>query len=308
RTADDEYVARAGTFSLIGRLFWSASDASLHVFEVAVAVWAAITAPYRGQAGGTTAYKHVALSFARSFLGSASIEQIQYILPPESAQSAYESLMRRQKRTPSTVTLPNGTIAFWLGNPKADKVVIYFPGGGYCIPALPGHFDLVDALANDLEKHGQDTGILFLTYDLAPFSRWPRQLEQAVSLLRYAIEVLGKCPSDIILQGDSSGAHLVLAVLSLLAHPHQHKSIATLTLNENLRGALLLSPWIDFQLNHESFHTNADRDAISAKSLGLWAQALLGDSQGDEYSHLAEAPAGWWRVLPVENIFIGVGG
>lgn len=119
---------------------------------------------------------------------------------------------------------------------------------------------------------------------------------------------MGKRPSDIILQDDSSGAHLVLAVLSLLAHPHRHKGIATLTLNENLRGALLLSPWIDFQLNHESFHTNADRDAISAKSLGLWAQALLGDSQGDEYSHLAEAPAGWWRVLPVENIFIGVGG
>lgn len=83
----------------------------------------------------------------------------RYILPPESAQSAYETLMRRQKRTPSTVIFPNGTIAFWLRNPKADKAVIYFPGGGYCIPALPGHFDLVDALANNLEKHGQDTGI-----------------------------------------------------------------------------------------------------------------------------------------------------
>jgi acetyl esterase/lipase len=232
----------------------------------------------------------------------------RFILPPESARSAYETLMQRQKRTPSTITLPNGTIAFWLKNPKAEKLVIYFPGGGYCIPALPGHFDLVEALAKDLEKHGQDTGILFMTYELAPLGRWPRQLEQALSLLQYAIDVLGKRPSDIILQGDSSGAHLVLAVLSHLAHPHPHSSIAPLTLNENLRGALLLSPWIDFQLDHKSLHTNADRDAISAKSLGLWAQALLCDSQGDVYSHPAKAPAGWWRVLPVEDIFIGVGG
>lgn len=216
--------------------------------------------------------------------------------------------MQRQNITPSIITLSDGTVAFWLGNPKGEKLIIYFPGGGYCIPALPGHFDLVDALAKDLKKHGQDTGILFLAYDLAPYGRWPRQLKQAVSLLRYAIEVLGKRPSDIILQGDSSGAHLVLSVLSHLAHPHPHSSVSTLALDANLRGALLLSPWIDFQTNHESFHKNADRDAISAKSLSLWAQALFGDSQFDEYSHPAAASAGWWKPLPVEKIFIGVGG
>jgi hypothetical protein len=53
------------------------SDISTHVLEVAVAVWSAITAPFRGEAGGATAYKHIALSFARSFFGTASIEQIQ---------------------------------------------------------------------------------------------------------------------------------------------------------------------------------------------------------------------------------------
>jgi acetyl esterase/lipase len=216
--------------------------------------------------------------------------------------------MQRQNISPNIVKLLNGTTAFWLGDPNAEKLIIYFPGGGYCIPALPGHFDLVDALAIDLKKHGQDIGILFLAYDLVPSVQWPRQLEQGVSLLRYAIETLGKRPSNIILQGDSSGGHLVLSILSHLAHPHPQATIPALSLDENLRGALLLSPWIDFQPHYESFQYNAERDAISAKALRLWAQALLGDARADEYSHPAGAPVGWWKNLPVEKMFIGVGG
>ncbi|KAE8423448.1 Alpha/Beta hydrolase protein [Aspergillus pseudocaelatus] len=195
-----------------------------------------------------------------------------------------------------------------MGNSNADKLIIYFPGGAYCIPALPGHFDLVNALTTDLNKSNQDIGVLFLAYDLVPHAQWPQQLAQGVALVQYAIEVLGKRPSNIILQGDSSGAHLALAVLSYLTEGHLHDSIPTLSLSENLRGALLLSPWIYFGTDHESFRTNADKDAISAKSLGKWAEALFSDSKRDRYTHPTDAPTGWWRLLPVERIFIGVGG
>lgn len=99
----------------------------------------------------------------------------------------------------------------------------------------------------------------------------------------------------------------MLSVLSHLAPPHSHGRLSTLALNANLRGAPLLSPWIVFQTNHERFQKNADRDAILAKSLSLWAQAAFGDSQCDKYSHPAEASAGWWKPLPVEKIFFGVG-
>ncbi|BAE64657.1 unnamed protein product [Aspergillus oryzae RIB40] len=126
--------------------------------SIAITLWSAITAPFRGQTGGATAYKHVAITFARSFFGTASIEQIQ------------------------------------------------------------------------------------------------------------------------------------------------------LSLSENLRGALLLSPWIDFGTDHESFRTNADKDAISAESLGRWAEALFGDTKMDKYTNPTDAPTGWWKLLPVEKIFIGVGG
>lgn len=44
---------------------------------VATALWSFVTAPFRGEAGGATVYKHVALTFARSFFRHATIEQIQ---------------------------------------------------------------------------------------------------------------------------------------------------------------------------------------------------------------------------------------
>jgi len=216
--------------------------------------------------------------------------------------------MQQHKGIPNILKLPDGTQAFWLGNPEADKLIIYIPGGGYCIPALPNHFSHVEALSTDLKNNGKDIGVLFLAYDLAPGAQWPRQLEQAVALLRYAIETLGKRPSDIVLQGDSSGAHLALSVLSHLAHPRPEVSVAALSLSENLGGAMLLSPWIDFRTHYESYIKNAARDVISSKSLGLWAQAVMGDVTPDEYSHPTQAPAGWWRDLPVVRIFVGVGG
>jgi hypothetical protein len=41
---------------------------------------------------------------------------------------------------------------------------MYFPGGGYCIPALSGHISHVDAIVEDLKKHGEEVGVLFLNY------------------------------------------------------------------------------------------------------------------------------------------------
>lgn len=42
-------------------------------------------------------------------------------------------------------------MAFWLGDPACEKLIIYFPGGGYCLPALPGHFSYLEALSPDIK-------------------------------------------------------------------------------------------------------------------------------------------------------------
>ncbi|EHA25209.1 catalytic protein, partial [Aspergillus niger ATCC 1015] len=142
-------------------------------------------------------------------------------------------------------------------NPDAERLLLHLPGGAYCLPALPSHIDYSTSILKGLEQAGIDAGMLFLPYELTPTAQYPHQMKQAVALLQYVIEDLGKLPSDIVLLGDSAGAHLILSVLSHLAHPHPH---------------------------------------------------ILPYSCPDSYNQPAGAPGGWWRDLPVEEIFIGVGG
>ncbi|KAJ5779356.1 Alpha/beta hydrolase fold-3 [Penicillium paradoxum] len=272
-----------------------------------VAIWSAVTVPFRGQKAGASTYKDMAVSFVRTLFDTASLKQVQHVLPSTFAQKGYEAHMKRQKASPRVLHLPGSTTVFWMGDPSGQKLIIYFPGGGYCLPAVPSHFSHIEALCEDIRGYNKTVGVLFLTYDLAPQAQWPRQLGQAVTVLQYAIQALGKRPSDIVLQGDSSGGNLALAILSHIAHPHPQETVPRLSLEEPLGGVLLLSPWVDFSTDYPSYQKNAHRDVISAKSLNGWAQAFLDRTVEDEYNCPVKVPVNWWRHIPVTRIFIGAG-
>ncbi|PWY70509.1 esterase [Aspergillus heteromorphus CBS 117.55] len=273
---------------------------------VFAAIWSALTAPLRGPRGATTISRHAGLTAARTLFGTATVDQILYVLPPDSPHKNFIARAKRKGTLPKTVELPDGTTAFWLGNPNAERLIVYYPGGAYCFPALNGHIEYVNSLTMGLQDAGIDIGVLFLIYDLATQAPYPRQLEQAMAILRYAIETLGKHPSKIVLHGDSAGGHLILSALSHLAHPHPQ--IPMLSLSESLAGAVLLSPWmIDSCTDYKSYERNKYRDSISLKDLVSWAPFFLGDAEPDSYNQPAVAPEGWWRDLPAKKIFITAG-
>lgn len=83
-------------------------------------------------------------------------------------------------------------------------------GGGYCNPADIGHLKFTASIA---EKAGAEMAVLLPTYDLAPQAPYPRQLTQAVGVLRYLITELGRKPENIILAGDSAGQFRRLLLL-----------------------------------------------------------------------------------------------
>lgn len=83
-------------------------------------------------------------------------------------------------------------------------------GGGYCLPADIGHLKFTASIA---EKAGAELAVLLPTYDLAPQAPYPRQLTQAVGVLRYLITELGRKPENIILAGDSAGQFRRLLLL-----------------------------------------------------------------------------------------------
>ncbi|KAL3250711.1 hypothetical protein ABHI18_011051 [Aspergillus niger] len=243
----------------------------------------------------------------RTFFETVSIDQFRYAYSPDTSARLLEAWAHCTHTTLNKVKLPDGTTAFWLGNPDAERLLLHLPGGAYCLPALPSLIDYSTSILKGLGQAGIDAGMLFLPYELTPMAQYPHQMKQAVALLQYVIKDLGKRPSDIVLLGDSAGAHLILSVLSHLAHPHPH--IPPLLLHENLAGALLLSPWMgESRTDHDSCRRNASKDLVSLKLLIHWADMFLGDTEFDNYNQPAGAPGGWWRNLPVEEIFIGVGG
>jgi acetyl esterase/lipase len=147
--------------------------------------------------------------------------------------------------------------------------------------------------------------------DLAPTAIYPRQLQQAAALLSHATTKLQISPSDIVLTGDSAGANLCIQLLSHLSHPHPSRtlSIPPLALAAPLRGAVLISPWVDFDTKTPSFLANQGKDCLSQQAGRQWSTAFMGcpwphTAAADYYNQASSAPSSWWKDLQVENVLV----
>lgn len=178
------------------------------------------------------------------------------------------------------------------------------PGGGYNLPAFPGHF----VFCGDINAAtGPNVAILFLGYTLAPHAHYPKQLTQGVELLRYLINDLNRKPENIMIAGDSAGGNLVLGILSHLSHPHP--SIAPLELNAPLRGVVLLAPWTSFDNGGwESVKYNKYKDTVTPTCADLWSSNFLGGKPRDQYNEPMTADAEWWRGLRADEVLVVAGG
>ncbi|KAI9838375.1 MAG: hypothetical protein M1819_005643 [Sarea resinae] len=259
-----------------------------------------VTAPFRGPGGARTYWRHVLYSSTKTFQEDATVEQAQYLLT--STDKAYRSFAKSQRLPPVTVDLPDGAKGHWLGDPTAEKVMVWFHGGGYNYPATPGHISFIYSLASyAAQETKHSVSVFMLAYTLAPHAQYPTQLRQAVGMLKYLLEDCERRPEDISLVGDSAGCNLVLALLSHLLHPHP--SISALSLPANsppFATVILISPWVTFSMTSASYTANKGKDVISAVALSHWIPNFLPPSTTSEDAYtspLALAPAGWWYGL-----------
>ncbi|KAF2633067.1 alpha/beta-hydrolase [Macroventuria anomochaeta] len=278
--------------------------ASAVLKAIVAATGRAFVSPFKGPNGANTYFKDVALAAFRTQLGNLNLAQDRYVTST-TCTPVYHQYCISHKITPDSITLPSGTQAHWLGSKDAQKVLIYFHGGGYVLPCTSGHLLWLDDLCQNL---GQEVSVLILAYDLAPESAYPTQLRQAVELLRYLTETEGRNPADIIVGGDSAGGNLTLGLLSHLAHPHPE--IAELKLNGRIHAAMLISPWCSLTQNHTPAHVrNAERDMFDSRTLSRWAAAFLNSTSpfaGDPYSEPVLATPEWWEPVAdvVEEVLI----
>ncbi|KAF7181172.1 hypothetical protein CNMCM7691_000301 [Aspergillus felis] len=252
----------------------------------------------RGKKGAPSLHLHIAYAILRKATARLSPLQLHFpvdrghlpaIYPVGAADSSERGFGQRCQ-------------GHWIGDKNAKKVLVWYHGGGFCLPANMGYFKFFEQL---VQSTGHDLAVFALSYTLAPHARYPEQLSQAVEALRYIVMQTHRSPLDVFVGGDSAGGNLAVGLLSHLSHPHP--AIPALNLEEPLAGVMLISPWTSLDANPVGVFNNIG-DLITTQVAGPWSSAYLGDAERDYYSDPSNAPSTWFENLLVKEILVLGGG
>lgn len=157
----------------------------------------------------------------------------------------------------------SGVPASWCIPAGANRhnVLLYLHGGGYVIGSSRGYRPLGSELASRLKAR-----VLIPDYRLAPESPFPAAVQDALATYRWLLD-RDYNPASIAIAGDSCGGGLTVATLAGIRD-------AGLPLPA---GAAVISPWVDLEVNSESFVSKAKEDPlIEADGLRGMAATYLG--------------------------------
>ncbi|KAK6209874.1 hypothetical protein QIS74_11458 [Colletotrichum tabaci] len=222
-------------------------------------------------------------AYYRFALGCMRAREIQFLLPPSIV--TYERwIARKAKRHPELADrlrrnvemLPaNDGSILWIGNrQKATKFVLFFHGGGYAVPLLPGHLEWCwEAYVNGGPGLHAEVAVAVLQYTLVPEARYPTQLQQAIAALNQLL-LSGIKPGDLLVGGDSAGGNLACSVVRHICHPC-HLEIPALRPEGRLAGVFLVSPWLSSKTSAPAFRENDHVDMVTARAMLRAAAELL---------------------------------
>jgi len=146
-----------------------------------------------------------------------------------------------------TDVVVGGVKCRWVEVPesRADRIVVYFHGGGYALGSLETHMELMARIARVCRSR-----VLGVDYRLAPEHPFPAALDDALAVYR----ALADDASDahLAIAGDSAGGGLTAATLLAI-------KAAGLP---NPSGAVMFSPWTDLGCDRESYVTRAELDPM----------------------------------------------
>jgi acetyl esterase/lipase len=228
-----------------------------------------------------------------------------------STTEQYNKFCAANKITPRSLEapLPNSddvVAAHWIGDPEVDVVILYFHGGGYTQAGTEVYLKFWKCTVDDLNSGARSVAVLQLAYSLAPEARYPRQLQEAAAALAHLL-ASGRPSSSIVLAGDSAGGNLVLGLLSHILHAHPSGDVAGIELQGALGGVLLISPWVTFGQEHESFSKNHEKDMIAPRQLRKYASMFIAPASGpesdpslvhgDAYTEPLTNDPSWWKGI-----------
>ena len=150
-------------------------------------------------------------------------------------------------------------------------LLVFFHGGGFVVGDLDSHDNscrFVAAVAS--------VRVLAVNYRLAPDSRFPAAIEDALTAYRWAAEhaaQLGADPARIAVGGDSAGGNLAAGVARL----------ATQAGDQPPAFQLLLYPWLDLSSKRESYRLFGEGFFLTEADLDWYGSHYLSDrAQGED--------------------------
>ena len=196
----------------------------------------------------------------------------------------------------------------WVGprsSSPESKVLLYVHGGGYATPIAQPQISMPMSLVSHIRG---PVSLAFLEYSLTIDAKFPTPLIQIIICLSHLLATYP--PSQIILGGESSGGHLILALLSFLSHPNPAIFSPSPTLKEPLAGVFILSPLVNRSIGADSYTRNADRDFPDVSKIeaqrATWAPPADMDIPRGFLDPLY-ADEGWWSNAPVKRVLITTG-
>ncbi|KAH7113560.1 Alpha/Beta hydrolase protein [Dactylonectria macrodidyma] len=231
-------------------------------------------------------------AFLNLMMRNLEAREIQYLCQP--TMKTYKNWISRKRVQERSVdplasrlsydveSLDDGQSSLlWVGDRrKAQKIVLFFHGGGYIAPLLLGHLEWCwrAFVMTGIEMH-TEVAVAVLDYTLSPEARYPVQLCQAASALSHLL-ASGFQPQDIIIGGDSAGGGLAAQLLCHLAQPYP--KAVPIQLTKPLAATFLVSPWLTRCTTDRSFAENSTIDMLSAVLVDKFATDLF------EYDNVTE--------------------
>ncbi|GAB7322425.1 hypothetical protein MBLNU13_g03371t1 [Cladosporium sp. NU13] len=185
-----------------------------------------------------------------------------------------------------------------------ETVLLYFHGGGYRNPLEGnGHMPVVLECAKALDA----TRVFILEYGLTPELQYPGQLVQAACALNLLLNQLGYRPDQVVIGGDSAGGNLALALLAHIKQPHPLvPNVERVPVDGELKGALLISPWVSNKPAAASYKENAKKDYLTREAVEAFAR--LWAPKEELWGDFFQAPTNFWAGLPVKRVLLTIGG
>lgn len=239
--------------------------------------------------------------------------------------SAYKKWCSKHKIPTNIAIISQYTKGYWLGDPQADYVMVYFhgtgdqpllatflltrdTGGGFAFGGNDGHLLFWDAIIDRLAARSVSLGVLFVAYPLMPQAVFPRQFQEAVNSIRYVLEDVKRPPSQIMVGGDSAGGNLAVATMLHAARPSDlAPPLSKISTTDRLKALVVLSPWVSFDTSLHSFERNRNKDYLQAETEKRWSDMYVGTQAPSPYNEPALASPSEWKDLPIQDILVTAG-